>query len=134
MFINISPWSEFEDEVDAFVVVEVPIQAQNVDVAKIGLDLDFTPDLKLHLRLDYLGFINYLQAQTYVAFHQVQAANTTSLAITSAHEQVLSQNNQRLCTNYRRSTMCAVRAGLHGQGDDHTFRARIKPDSFSLTT
>lgn len=96
MSVNISTWSEFENEVYAFVVVEVPIQAQNVDVSQICLNLDFTPDLELHLRLDDLSFVNYLQAQTGVACQQMQQANTAALAINCALQQLFSRKD-RIC-------------------------------------
>ena len=35
MFINVSTRGEFEEEVYALVVVEIPVQTQNVDVPQI---------------------------------------------------------------------------------------------------
>lgn len=57
MFVELAFAREFEDEEDAFRVVEVAVEAQDVWVCEVGLDLDLTPDLFLDFAILEFGFV-----------------------------------------------------------------------------
>ena len=57
VLVQLAAARELENEEDAFAVVEVPEQAQDVGVAQVALDLDLAPDLLLDFALLQLGFV-----------------------------------------------------------------------------
>ncbi len=77
VLVELALAGEFEDEEDALAVVEVAVQAQDVGVAQVGLDLDLAADLLLHLALLELGFVQHFQRADEVCgalFGEVDAA------------------------------------------------------------
>mmetsp|Transcript_26252 Transcript_26252/g.59573 ORF Transcript_26252/g.59573 Transcript_26252/m.59573 type:complete len:212 (-) Transcript_26252:129-764(-) len=51
LLVELSASCELEDEVDAALVVEVAVQAEDVGVSQVGLDLDLSSQLMLHTSL-----------------------------------------------------------------------------------
>jgi hypothetical protein len=54
---------ELEHEKDAFLVMEVAVQAEYVGVSKILLNLNFTSNLFFDTRLDNFGFVQAFEGE-----------------------------------------------------------------------
>ena len=61
MFIQLALASKFKDEEDSFAIVEMTVEAENIRMAQIAVDLDFPSDLLLDLSLLQLAFVEDLQ-------------------------------------------------------------------------
>jgi len=58
MLIQLSLAGEFQDQEDAFGIVKVPVELEDVGMAQVGLDLDLTTDLFLYAAAVLeLGFV-----------------------------------------------------------------------------
>ena len=55
-FVHLPTGSILKDQVDFCLVVKVSKETQNVRMSQMGLDLDLSPELVLHLRFDQLRF------------------------------------------------------------------------------
>ncbi|KAF5315292.1 hypothetical protein D9619_007381 [Psilocybe cf. subviscida] len=63
LLVQLALARELEHEEDALLVVEVPVQAQDVGVPQVLLDLDLAPDLLLDLGRDDLGLVERLHGE-----------------------------------------------------------------------
>ncbi|KAI9454641.1 hypothetical protein BJY52DRAFT_1224973 [Lactarius psammicola] len=61
LLVKLTFAGKFEHEEDVLIVVEVPVEAENVGVSEILLDLDFTTDLLLNPGLDNFGLVKTLE-------------------------------------------------------------------------
>lgn len=69
LLIHLTLAGEFKHEEDAVLVVEVAVKTKDVGVSKVLLDLDFTSDLFLDLRLYNLLLIEALEGKDIVGFN-----------------------------------------------------------------
>ena len=68
LFVKLAFSSEFEHEEDAFLVVEVTIQTENIRVPQILLYFNLTACLFLDLGLDDFGFIETFKSKDVLRF------------------------------------------------------------------
>ena len=68
LFVHFTLAGKFKHEEDAVLVVEVAVEAKDVRVSKVLLDLDFASDLFLNPRLYDLLLIETLEGKDIVGF------------------------------------------------------------------
>jgi hypothetical protein len=61
--IKLAAWSHLKHEVDAPLVVEEAVHAQDVHMSAVRLDFDLAAQLVLYPMLDQLSFVQYLQRE-----------------------------------------------------------------------
>ena len=66
--VELSPARKLEHEEDALLVMEVAIEAEDVRVSQVLLDLNLAPDLLLDARLDDLGLVQALEGKDVIWF------------------------------------------------------------------
>ena len=91
LLIKFSARRELEDEVDALLVPEVAVHAQNVPVHEVRLDLDFTPELVLDAVLLELRLAQHLQGHDVLVLARARQVDAAELAVAQgpAHLEVV---------------------------------------------
>jgi hypothetical protein len=80
IFVELSSWGIFEDQVYFFVVPEEPIHTQNIAVSQVRLNLNFTAKLVLNIRFLQLLLVQNLQCHNELRFFFPSEVDMSKLA------------------------------------------------------
>ena len=78
--VELSLCSILEDEIDAALIVEIAVEAQDVLVAEMRLDLYLSPQLVLYTRLGQLRLEQHLERHDVVRFLLAGEVDVAELA------------------------------------------------------
>ena len=68
LLVQLAFTGKLEHQKNALLVVKVAVQAQDVGVSQVGLDLDLAPQLLFGLGFDELGLVEALEGEDVARF------------------------------------------------------------------